>query len=80
MTYTDVVCGKGKASRGARGDDPAFGQGLADQSGQNGEQRVVRPARLGRGDLSTQNRELVPKAAEDRDIRNSHAKIRVPMR
>ncbi|WP_199831134.1 hypothetical protein [Streptomyces sp. NBRC 110028] len=47
--------------QGARGDDPAFAQGLRDQPGQNGEQRAVRPAGLGRGDLSTQNRELVPK-------------------
>ncbi|MFF6852392.1 hypothetical protein [Streptomyces antimycoticus] len=46
--------------QGAWGDDLAFAQGLGDQPGQNGEQRAVRPAGLGRGDLSTQNRELVP--------------------
>ncbi|MEV8064349.1 MULTISPECIES: hypothetical protein [Streptomyces] len=45
--------------QGARGDDLAFAQGLGDQSGHNGEQCAVRPAGLGRGDLSTQNRELV---------------------
>ncbi|MES4909380.1 MULTISPECIES: hypothetical protein [unclassified Streptomyces] len=38
-----------------------FAQGSGEQSGQDGEQRTVRPAGLGRGDLATQNRELVSK-------------------
>ncbi|MDW6064283.1 hypothetical protein SAZ11_48060 [Streptomyces sp. FXJ1.4098] len=37
-----------------------FAQGSGEQSGQDGEQRMVRPSGLGRDDLPTQNRELVP--------------------
>ncbi|MFE5126289.1 hypothetical protein [Streptomyces sp. NPDC056669] len=37
-----------------------FAQGAGEQSGQGSEQCTVRPSGLGRGDLPTQNRELVP--------------------
>jgi hypothetical protein len=56
LVYQALVPGQ----QGAWRDDPVPAKCAGEQSGQGGEQRPVRPARLGRGELPAQNRELVP--------------------